>query len=142
MPKPQNLKQLLIKHEGLRLKPYMDTLGKLTIGVGRNLTDAGITEVEANLLLDNDVTNATRETLRNIPSVKYLSQARQDVIISMVFNMGLSHFLQFKKMVAALNTKDYASAAREMLNSQWAHQVGNRAVELADIMVRGDYARD
>lgn len=49
------LKDMLIRHEGLKLKPYRDTVGKLTIGAGRNLNDLGISEREAMFLLDNDI---------------------------------------------------------------------------------------
>lgn len=31
------IKEQLVRHEGLRLRPYRCTAGKLTIGIGRNL---------------------------------------------------------------------------------------------------------
>ena len=49
------LERLLIYHEGLRLGVYRCPAGKLTIGVGRNLEDRGITEEEAYYLLRNDI---------------------------------------------------------------------------------------
>lgn len=46
---------MLIRHDGLRLKPYRDTRNKLTIGVGRNLDDVGITREEALMLPNNEI---------------------------------------------------------------------------------------
>ena len=51
----KRLKDMLIRHEGLKLKPYLCTAGKLTIGVGRNIQDRGITYQEAMMLLENDI---------------------------------------------------------------------------------------
>lgn len=138
MPKPTNLKSLLIKHEGLRLKPYTDTVGKLTIGVGRNLADRGISEAEAELMLYNDITSARCEA-QSIKGFGEANQARQDVITSLIFNMGLSRLQGFKNMLVAFAAKDYAKASAEMLNSKWATQVGVRATELARMMETGVY---
>ena len=52
------VQDLISKHEGLRLFPYADTVGKLTIGFGRNLTDIGISRDEADALLTNDLDRA------------------------------------------------------------------------------------
>jgi lysozyme len=67
---------------------------------------------------------------------------RKDVVLDMVFNLGLTRFHRFKKTIAAIKTKDWGKAAREMLTSQWANQVGRRARELAAMMNRGKYAAD
>lgn len=57
----QQLREQLERHEGLRLKPYKDTVGKLTIGIGRNLDDKGISRKEAFALLDNDIAEVVRQ---------------------------------------------------------------------------------
>ena len=82
-----NIADLLIRHEGLRLKPYRDTVGKLTIGVGRNLDDVGITREEALYLLKNDIDNARRELIKTIPRFLDMDKVRQIVLISMTFNL-------------------------------------------------------
>lgn len=128
-----NITQLLIKHEGLRLKPYRDTVGKLTIGVGRNLDDVGISREEALMLLANDIAER-RIGLRNaLPWFEKLSETRQDVLINMSF-MGLSKLLKFKKMLGYCAQGNYEQAAVQMGNSKWARQVKGRATELIEIM--------
>lgn len=132
----QRLIQQLILDEGLKLFPYKDTVGKLTIGVGRNLDDKGITKQEALMLLENDILEVEKQ-LNKFQWFKELDSIRQEVIANMVFNVGLSRFLQFKKMILALQNKDFNTASEEMLNSKWAEQVKQRAVRLAKQMKTG-----
>ena len=128
------LKDQLILHEGLKLEPYECTAGKLTIGVGRNIEDIGITEDEARYLLDNDILRVCDELDRNLPWWRDLSDARQRVLVDMVFNLGISRFMQFKNTIAAIESGDYDTASEEMLNSRWADQVGQRAKTLSRMM--------
>lgn len=134
------LSDLLRRHEGLRLKPYRDTVGKLTIGVGRNLDDVGISKEEALWMLQDDIARAemdARKVFRRLWHPEIFSTARHAVIVSMVFNLGLTRFRKFKKMIAAVQAQDWHRAADEMLNSKWARQVGRRARELAKMMREG-----
>ena len=133
----ERLRKLLIKHEGLRLKPYLCPAKKLTIGVGRNLDDVGISEAEAMFLLQNDIERALDECHARFPWFYSLDEVRQDVILSMVFNLGITRFLGFRKLITAMAVGDYALAGAEMLSSRWAVQVGPRAKELADMMFTG-----
>lgn len=126
----------LIRHEGLRLKPYKCPAGKLTIGVGRNLEDVGITEAEARYLLNNDIIRCWGEIHKAFPWSLTLPQAAQDVLCNMCFNLGITKLKSFKHFLEALKAKDYKQAAVEMRNSKWATQVGKRADELADV-IRG-----
>lgn len=131
------LRRLLIKHEDLKLKPYRDSVGKLTIGVGRNLDDVGISSEEAMFLLDTDI-ERTKESLdRSVPWWGQMNDARQIVLANMCFNLGIGRLLGFKKFLAAAKAGDYGTAAAEMLDSKWATQVGKRATELAEIMRMG-----
>lgn len=127
----------LIMDEGLKLKPYSDTVGKLTIGVGRNLNDTGISEDEARVLLGNDIARTEQALDSAFPFWRTLSENRQEVIANMAFNMGTARLLDFKNMIHALQASDYLGAAREMLNSEWARQVKKRADRLADQMRNG-----
>lgn len=130
---------LLKKHEGLRLKPYTDTVGKLTIGVGRNLTDRGITEAEADYLLMNDLAQAERDARALFGNFDAIGDARQAVLIDMAFNMGKTRLSGFKKFIAAVLSGDYTATAAEMLDSAWAFQVGNRSKELSKMMITGNW---
>ena len=135
-----NIVDLLIKHEGLRLKPYRDTVGKLTIGVGRNLDDMGITRGEALYLLGNDINRVRLELIKIVGWFLTLGTVRQTVLIDMVFNLGITRFKRFKKLIRAIEARDWEKAATEMLDSRWARQVGRRATELARMMRDGDDA--
>ena len=127
----------LIAHESLRLHPYTDTAGKITIGVGRNLTDVGITEAEAMHLLNNNISNAIIDLSRNCPWWSNLDESRQLVIVELCFAMGWPKLAGFTKMLAALQRNDFQKAAQELSSSQWARQVGQRAVTLATQLYPG-----
>lgn len=129
----------LKRHEGYRSKPYLCSAGKLTIGYGRNLDDVGVSRSEAFELLRQDIARARWDVEKNIACANKLNIPRQDVLINMCFNMGIYNLLLFKKMIAALEKRDYDEAAKQMLNSRWATQVGYRAVELAEQMRTGRY---
>ena len=131
------LERELIRDEGLRLKPYLDSVGKLTIGVGRNLDDNGITESEAKAMLRNDIANSITE-LQRFGWYNRLDSRRKDAIINMHFNLGLPRLLSFKNMIAALDEQDFKRAADEALDSKWAQQVGERALRIANILRYGD----
>lgn len=132
------LTDLLIKHEGLRLKPYQCTAGKTTIGVGRNLTDNGITEKEALTMLNRDI-NVCIQELSQYPWFETLCPARRDAIIDLHFCVGGTSFSKFVKLIAAISAEDWESAGAEVLNSKFARQTGNRAVELAEMIVSNEY---
>ncbi len=127
----------LILHEGLRLKPYRCTAGKLTIGVGRNLETKGLSEEEALFLLRNDIAEVT-ERLERLGWFVALDPVRQKVLIDMAFNLGVAGLLSFKRMIQALNCYDYDTAADEMINSKWYHQVGERSKRLVQMMRTGE----
>lgn len=128
--------ELIKKHEGLKLKPYKCTAGKLTIGYGRNIEDNGITENEAEMLLATDIQNAFFECSK-FSFWNKLNDFRKAVLIDMCFNLGINRLKQFKKMLSALEREDYSSSASEMLDSTWARQVKSRALDLSEIMRKG-----
>ena len=129
-------------HEGLRLKPYRCTAGKLTIGVGRNLEDRGITLSEARMLLANDLADVRNGLLNALPWVAQLDDVRQRVLVDMAFNLGLQGLLEFKRTLAAVQAGQYQQAATMMLQSRWAKQVGQRAERLSRMMVTGADPRE
>lgn len=135
---PETLRDQITRHEGLRLKPYVDTVGKLTIGVGRNLDDNGITKAEAMILLDNDIQNATDDLNTALPWTSSLDWPRRSVLINMTFNMGIDRLMGFQNMLGAVLAGEWQKAHDEMLASRWAKQTGKRAIELARIMLTGE----
>jgi lysozyme len=134
-----NVFDQLKRDEGLRLKPYRDSVGKLTIGYGRNLDDNGVTEEEAAGLLYNDIVTAKQSLAKHLPWFMQLDDARRGVLINMAFNLGIWGLLSFKKFLASIQSGDYATAKAEMLNSRWAEQVGARAQRLAIQMETGKW---
>ena len=155
----QDLLNELIKHEGLRLTVYQDTLGIDTIGIGRNLQDRGIskeelaeldiptiehiyeygiTEADAMVLAENDVQIVEEELVRAHPCVDRLDSVRQLVLIDMAFNMGVPRLCKFFKMWAAIHDNKFDIAAKEMLDSRWAIQVKSRSTKLAHAMHTGE----
>lgn len=133
----ETLLEQLMRHEGLRLKTYKCTSGKLTIGVGRNLDDVGITKEEAMYLLKNDISRCMIECKLKIPVFDLLNNVRQNVLLNMCFQMGISGLLKFKKFLSFLEKQDFDSAAEEMLKSKWAEQTPNRAKELSGVIKKG-----
>lgn len=133
-----SLREILLRHEDLRLKPYRDSVGKLSIGVGRNLDDVGLSREEALLLLDNDILRAQTGVIRELPWSVELDRPRFEVLVNMAFNMGVGGLLEFKKFLSALQAGHMETAAKEMLDSQWSQQVGRRADELAQIVRTGE----
>ena len=129
-------------HEGERLKPYRCTAGKLTIGVGRNLDDRGITREESAMLLDNDIRLLEIELFRALPWASALDDVRQRVLLDMAFNLGLPGLLQFKRTLEAIRIGQYQQAATMMLDSLWARQVGQRAERLSRMMATGATPRE
>lgn len=127
----------LERDEGVRLKPYLDTVGKTTIGIGRNLTDNGITAAEAKVLLQNDLFRVANELDRVAPWWREMSQVRQNALVNMAFNLGLPRLLTFKKMMVALENGNFETAWAEAMGSKWAAQVGERANRIADCFIKG-----
>lgn len=133
------LREMLKRHEGLRLKTYLCPTGRITIGYGRNVEDLGITEMEANILLSNDIARVLQECTSAFAWFNSISVDRQDVVASMCFQLGMTRLKTFKKMIAALSAQNYGLAGVEMLKSAWAKQTPLRAQELARMMNTGRY---
>ena len=131
-----DLRRELILDEGLKLKPYHCTAGKLTIGVGRNIEDIGITKEEALYLLDSDISRICQELDKALPWWRDLSDTRRRVLVNMGF-MGVPKLLGFVKALAAMKAGNYEEASRQMYESRWAGQVGQRATRLCEMMRTG-----
>ena len=140
---PGKIEALLILHEGERLKPYRCSSekigfegrpGKLSIGVGRNIDDLGITRQESRYLLTNDTARVMLELDYALSWWSRLSAVRRAVLMDMCFNIGMPRLKTFRKMLPALESGIYGIAAVEMRDSKWATDVGSRADRLIRMM--------
>jgi len=123
--------------EGVKAHPYRDTVGILTIGVGRNLEDVGLRQDEIALMLKNDIAVADHEVRSLVLGFDGLTEPRKAVLVNMCFNMGKGRLSGFVKFLAAIAAQDWNEAASQMLQSKWATQVGGRAIRLAKMMREG-----
>jgi len=135
----EKLKAQLLIDEGKRSRIYTDTVGKVTGGVGRNLTDRPFSEDEITLMLENDIALAASELDRVAPWWKTLNDARQNVMANLCFNLGAPRLLGFKNFLSYAQAGRFDAAAAELLNSKWAVQVGQRAQRLAKVMREGEF---
>ena len=134
-----DLRSQIVRDEGVRLMPYKDSEGLLTIGVGRCLDRVGISMAEADMMLDNDISRATASVIARIPWAQGLEEVRRGALVNFAFNMGIAGLLGFQKMLAAMERGAWDEAARELLDSKYAGQVGVRAERLARQLVTGEW---
>ena len=149
------ISEMLKRHEGVRDKVYQDSEDNPTIGIGFNLNrrDAkreiellgldyndilngkvSLTDKEVNTLFQKDLLNAIKDAKSFLPDFEEKPNKVKIVLVNMSFNMGLTRLNQFVKFKDALIKKDYKRASKEMKDSRWYHQVGNRSKELVKIM--------
>jgi lysozyme len=126
-------------HEGLRTHPYTDTVGKLTIGIGCNLTDEGITVDEAKYLCGNRVDRAAADLDRNVPWWRNMDETRQQVLAELAFMLGWPRLSGFHRMLGKLEVGNTAGAAEEILNSHLATEIPARARLLAAALRTGAF---
>lgn len=160
MPKPTISDDICIQrlmvNEGCKLKSYRDTVGKLTIGIGRNLDDNPLTIEEqcyvghncrtlfisndqAAYLCRNDLKKVRADLDRELPWWRDLNPDRQYVMIDLCFNMGLKTLLTFKRTLDSIAQGYYVRAAEQLLQSKYAKQVGIRAKRNAYALRTGEY---
>ncbi len=121
----------IAEHEGIKKFAYKDSLGYITVGIGRCLDPkkgGGLSVDECFYLLRNDIKE--EHTLLS----QYDWYAKQDVVrqgalIELSFNLGFNGLLGFKDMIKALGTNSYSTAAKELADSLWAKQVSKARVD-------------
>jgi len=119
------------RHEGFKQFIYLCTSGKRTIGYGRNLDNRGITIAEAEFLIRNDIDECEKKLTEKLDFYSSLSDTRKTVLIDMCFNIGINGLLKFKNMLEFSRQGEFSKAAIEILKSEYAKQVKNRAIENA-----------
>ena len=131
------LRDWLKQKEGLRLKPYTDTHGWLTVGYGRNLSANGISILTAEQMLDEDIIRAQRDVQRYLPWVNDIAPARQDAFYHLAFWIGIGSLLRFTKMIGAAHSGDWETASNELLNSALNNDIPERTQEIAARLLNG-----
>lgn len=132
--------EMIKDHEGTKKKNgrhvlYKCTAGKWTIGYGVNLEN-GISDDIAEYMLIALLREKEEDLVRNIKFWDELPVSIKRVLMDMCYNLGISRLLGFKKTLAFLEKGDYVNAAKEMLDSKWAKQVGRRALRLSQIVAK------
>jgi lysozyme len=130
------------RHEGLVLNAYQDHLGYWTIGYGRLIDKrkgGGISQAEAEYLLQNDISGVIQALERQITFWNRLSEPRKAVLMNMAFQMGVAGLMKFKRTLSLIELGEFAEAADNMLTSLWAKQTPKRAQEMANQMRTGKW---
>ena len=142
----EKLLETLKRHEGVKHHAYRDSLGVLTIGCGRNISDSrrhhglGLSDAEIDYMLQNDIERTVKELSEEYDWFDDLEEgARRDAIINMHFNLGRVRFATFKRAIAHMEAANHKEAATEFLRSKWAKQVKGRALEVTDMILTNDY---
>ena len=130
----ERLRETIIRHEGIRLDMYQDTLGIWTVGVGHNIQEKGISQAVMELMLEEGLAEAVSELKRSVSFFSKMPEQVQEALVNLAFNMGIPRLMQFKKTLAYLRDGNFEAAADELLDSRYAEQVGRRADEVADMI--------
>lgn len=128
-------------HEGVRSHAYKCSANMITVGVGRNIDEnggLGLSDDEIDYLLENDIRRCKQELI-TLPWFSQIDSVRQDALINMCFNLGMTRLLGFKNALTAMSVGDYDLAADEFMDSRWAKQVGYRAEEVCTMIRTGNY---
>jgi len=139
----ESLTQQLKRDEGVRSTAYKDSLGYLTIGVGRLIDErrigAGLRKDEIDYLLANDINDRIEQLKKRIPWFTGLTGARQGALLNMAFQLGVDGVLSFKNTLALIEQGNYEGAAQQMLLSKWAQQTPQRAKRVAEQIRSGEW---
>ena len=128
------LREQLIRHEGYAPRAYLDTVGKITIGVGHNASDVPLSDQVIRMMLDDDIRRAIDDCQRLFPNWEEIPGDKQQALCNMMFNLGYYRLGGFRQMRAAIEKGFWNAAADEMENSKWYRQVGKRGEELVKMM--------
>ena len=131
----------LKRHEGVKSHAYKCTANMITVGVGRNIDEnggIGLSDDEINYLLENDIRRCKQELIA-LSWFTDLDSVRQDALVNLCFNLGLTRLMGFKNAMAAMAEGDYERAADEFYDSRWAKQVKSRADEVCEMIRTGRY---
>ena len=132
----------LKRHEGVRSHAYKCSENMITVGVGRNLDEnggIGLSDDEIEYLLMNDIERCDAELRAAYDWYENLKKPRRDAMINLCFNLGLTRLRGFVKALEAMSREQFDVAADEFMDSRWAEQVGDRAIEVTELIRTGEY---
>jgi lysozyme len=116
---------------------YTDTVGKRTVGYGRNLDDRGLSDGEAAMLLQNDIAEHWAALVRALPWMAREDEVRQRAGLNLAFNLGIAGLLKFDATLALWEAGERKAAAARLLGTPYAKQVGDRAKRVARMIADG-----
>ena len=147
----KEVKDMIMRHEGVRNKPYKDSLGLWTVGVGHligdghSLPDAWnrtFTDQEVQDLYDKDF-DEHQKAAATIPGYDKFNSAGKGALTDLTFNMGPNWIKRFPTTAKSIEKGDGAASAAGLQDSKWYTQVGSRAQEVVGLMSKGGIsARD
>lgn len=138
IPYTNLVKLMLEREEGRRSRPYSDTRGHLTIGIGRNLLSPGLRENEIDYLFYNDLEDATKRCEAIFPGFRNIEPPRQMALLQMSFQLG-NKFTGFHKLIGKVKDKDWDGAGQEAFQSDWAMQTPQRAARVITMLKKNVY---
>ena len=121
-------------HEGFRSKVYKCTEGYDTIGYGFAIKDLELDEDISEMILMQKLDNLMTRIGKTFVWWRAADSTVKDVVVEMCYQLGVSGFSKFKKTIDHLENKRYGKASAEMLDSKWARQTPNRALELSNLI--------
>lgn len=139
LPTTSLIESDLTRDEGIRPRPYRDTAGHLTIGVGHNLDAAGLCPAAILAQLKFDIEVAKAELGGVVPDWQTHPEAVQRALINLTYNLGGKVLSSFNGFLGLLAARQYVAAADDLLTTAYASQVGQRAWRIATL-IRGSSA--
>ena len=121
-------------HEGFRSKVYQCTEGYDTIGYGFAIKDLELDEDISEMILMQKLDNLMTRIGKTFVWWRSADSTVKDVVVEMCYQLGVSGFSKFKKTIDHLENKRYSKASAQMLDSRWAKQTPNRALELSNLI--------
>ena len=122
------------QHEGYRNKVYKDSLGIDTIGYGFAIKDLELDQDIADQILQRKLDQLIVRIKKTFGWYNKLPLKAKNVVANMCYQLGIKGFSKFRKTLSYLKRHEWEEASVEMLDSRWARQTPNRAVELSNII--------
>ena len=131
-----SLKSRIKKNEGFSIFPYKDQLGNYTIGYGHLIRKKEIILFKNKIkvsffqnLFENDFKTALDDYNKHFRKYSF-SQNIKELIVEMIFQMGIQNVLTFKKTLRHIKKNNKFLAALEMMDSIWYKQTPLRVENL------------
>jgi lysozyme len=136
----------LLNDEEYRQFPYDDATGKaptiiteglLTIGIGFNLSQVGLSLTESFLILRHRITLLDSALAAKLELYKTLSEPRQIALINMAYNVGIEGLLAFHDTLQALDVGEYLIASKAVMESKAAIDDHYRYERISQTLLTG-----